>query len=162
MLRRTQGTKATMAGADNEDITAGVEVDYRDSEQELERPIMPHLLFNDHELNSLYPSFSAPEAVDNEDINNDDAEPTLQYGWRLASEICREMEVLGRTRRQAFVRDRPLTTTAATTPLTATTTTTTTTAKPTTTTQTRPQLRLQRLATTTQTRPQLPQSNLQE
>ena len=118
MLRRTQGTKTTMAGADDEDVTAGVEDNYHNDEEELSRPIMPHLLFNDQELNGLYPSFSAPEAVDNEDLNNDEAEPTLQYGWKLASEICREMEVLGRTRRQAFVRTR-------TTPNSTTTTTTT-------------------------------------
>jgi len=65
---------------------------------------MPHRLFGDEELDSLYPAFHAPAEVDNPDAAKDEDDSTLQHGWKLASEICRDMQNYGRTRREAWSR----------------------------------------------------------
>ena len=104
MLRRTQGNKSTMAHADEDGLTAEVEERIPDEDEELSRPIMPHLHFDRTELDALYPTFNAPPEVDNPDLTSDNDDIVLQHGWRLAGEIQREMVSLGRTRREGFVR----------------------------------------------------------
>ncbi len=68
------------------------------------RPIMPHRLFSDDELDALYPAFSASAEVDNPDVAQDSEDRVLQHGWKLASEICKEMQSYGRTKREAWSR----------------------------------------------------------
>ncbi len=103
-LRRTQGTKTTTATADTEDLTGEVEEREYNEDEELTRPVMPHRLFDDTELDSLYPAFAAPAEVDNPDPQHDDNEPILQHGWKLASQISKAMQAVGRTKREAWSR----------------------------------------------------------
>jgi len=103
-LRRTQGTKTTLADAAAEDLTGEIEDRAPDDGEDLLRPIMPHRLFGDEELDALYPAFNAPAEVDNPDAVKDEDDSTLQHGWKLASEICKAMQNYGRTRREAWSR----------------------------------------------------------
>ncbi len=103
-LRRTQGTKTTMADAATEDLTGEIESREPNEDEELIRPVMPHKLFSDTELDALYPAFTAPAEVDNPDAARDEDDRTLQHGWKLASEICKAMQSYGRTRREAWSR----------------------------------------------------------
>jgi len=103
-LRRTQGTKTTLADHAAEDLTGEIEERVQDDGEDLLRPIMPHRLFGDEELDALYPAFNAPAEVDNPDAAKDEDDSTLQHGWKLASEICRDMQNYGRTRREAWHR----------------------------------------------------------
>ena len=103
-LRRTQGTKTTLADAATEDLAGEVTERAHDDGEDLMRPIMPHKLFTNGELDALYPAFSAPPEVDNPDVTRDSDDRVLQHGWRLASDICREMKSLGRTKREAWQR----------------------------------------------------------
>jgi hypothetical protein len=103
-LRRTQGTKTTLADHATEDLTGEIEDRAPDDGEDLLRPIMPHRLFSEAELDSLYPAFTAPPEVDNPDAARDEDDTTLQHGWKLASDICKDMQNYGRTRREAWVR----------------------------------------------------------
>jgi len=103
-LRRTQGTKTTLADAATEDLTGEVGERTPDENEDLMRPLMPHKLFTNGELDALYPAFAAPPEVDNPDVTRDDDDRVLQHGFRLASDICREMKSLGRTKREAWQR----------------------------------------------------------
>ena len=103
-LRRTQGTTTTMANADTEDLTGEVEERECNEDEELTRPVMPHRLFDDTELDALYPAFVAPAEVDNPDATQDVNEPVLQHGWKLASQIGKAMQAFGRTKREAWSR----------------------------------------------------------
>ena len=105
-LRRTQGIKTTLADAATEDLMGNLEVNERgpDENEDLMRPVMPHRLFSNEELDALYPAFAAPAEVDNPDVAHDDDDGVLQHGWKLASEISREMQSLGRTKREAWSR----------------------------------------------------------
>ena len=93
-----------MANADTEDLTGEVEDREPNEDEELTRPVMPHRLFDDTELDSLYPAFVAPAEVDNPDVTKDIDDPVLQHGWKLASEICKAMQAFGRTKREAWSR----------------------------------------------------------
>jgi len=99
MLRRTQSDKRTMAEAETEGLTAGVNED-----EELSRPVMPHKIFNEEELDKLYPAFNAPAEVDNPDATDDAQDVVLQHGWQLAGDIAKAMQTNGRTRREAWSR----------------------------------------------------------
>jgi len=93
-----------MAHAEEEGLTAEVEERIPDEDEELSRPIMPHLHFDRTELDALYPSFNAPPEVDNPDLTDDNGDIVLQHGWKLAEEIQRDMVSLGRTKREGYVR----------------------------------------------------------
>jgi len=93
-----------LADAATEDLTGEIEERAPDNGEDLLRPIMPHRLFGDEELDALYPAFNAPAEVDNPDAAKDEDDSTLQHGWKLASEICRDMQNYGRTRREAWSR----------------------------------------------------------
>jgi len=93
-----------LADAAAEDLTGEIEERAPDNGEDLLRPIMPHRLFGDEELDALYPAFNAPAEVDNPDAAKDEDDSTLQHGWKLASEICRDMQNYGRTRREAWHR----------------------------------------------------------
>ena len=63
-------------------------------------PLMPHLVFNDQELEKLYPRLTAPEDEHADDPAIDAADLTLQVGQRIAEEIRGNMRAEGRRRRK--------------------------------------------------------------
>ena len=71
------------------------------SDEELSRPVMPHLIFDGDELNLYYPQLEAPAEVDNPDLDGDGSDKILERGYKLAGEILKDMESMGRTRRPA-------------------------------------------------------------
>jgi hypothetical protein len=70
-------------------------------DEELSRPVMPHLIFDGDELNLYYPQLEAPAEVDNPDLDGDGSDKILERGYKLAGEILKDMESMGRTRRPA-------------------------------------------------------------
>ena len=86
-LRAAPSTKVTMADT----CAADVEV----------RATMPHLEHSKEELERLYPSISAPEAVDEGDPQAEGREPMMEEGFRLAKDLARTVEEQGRRRRLA-------------------------------------------------------------
>jgi len=88
------------------EVEHGNNYDYED----LSHPVMPHLVFDTEELNLHYPPLTAPAEVDDPDADNDNNDPILMHGYRLAKDILQEMESLGRTRRHARIRHAPGTT----------------------------------------------------
>ena len=75
------------------------------AEIELAMPLVPHVALSSEELDRHYPPFTAPSELDNPDL--DDQSPDLVYenGLRIAEQIERDMVVLGRTRKDAAVRN---------------------------------------------------------
>ena len=65
-----------------------------------EDPIMPHLIFNDQELEKRYPRLTAPEDEHADDPAIDAADLILQVGQRIADEIRANMHAEGRRRRK--------------------------------------------------------------
>ena len=63
-------------------------------------PLMPHLVFNDQELEERYPRLTAPEDEHADDPAIDAADLTLQVGQRIAEEIRGSMRAEGRRRRK--------------------------------------------------------------
>ena len=63
-------------------------------------PLMPHLIFNDQELEKRYPRLTAPEDEHADDPAIDAADLTLQVGQRIAEEIRGTMRAEGRRRRK--------------------------------------------------------------
>ena len=63
-------------------------------------PLMPHLVFNDQELEERYPRLTAPEDEHADDPAIDAADLILQVGQRIADEIRANMHAEGRRRRK--------------------------------------------------------------
>ena len=59
------------------------------------QPIMPHRTFSQTELDARYPSIEAIEAVDDEEEEQD---PLLLEGERIAQQIVKQVETFGRRR----------------------------------------------------------------
>ena len=57
-------------------------------------PLMPHLVFNDQELEERYPRLTAPEDEHADDPAIDAADLTLQVGQRIAEEIRGSMRAV--------------------------------------------------------------------
>ena len=70
-----------------------------------ERLIFPHLEYAKPELDRLYPPMAVPEAVDAGDPQQDEDDPILVEGYRLAGELVRACEEQGRKRRLAAYGD---------------------------------------------------------
>ena len=66
-------------------------------------PLMPHLVFNDHELEKLYPRLTAPEDEHADGPAIDAADLLLQVGQRIAEEIRANMRTGGRRRRETTI-----------------------------------------------------------
>jgi len=64
-----------------------------------ERLIFPHLEYAKPELDRLYPPMAVPEAVDAGDPQQDEDDPILVEGYRLAGELVKACEEQGRKRR---------------------------------------------------------------
>ena len=67
-------------------------------EQSGTMPIMPHLDFDAHELDILYPKITAPPAVDDE-TRDAEEDPLVREGYRLAGDLARLCAEQGRKRR---------------------------------------------------------------
>ena len=60
-----------------------------------DRPIMPHRIFSQDELDARYPSIEAVEAVDEDEKEQD---PLLLEGERIAKQIMEQANAVGRKR----------------------------------------------------------------
>ena len=109
-VKQGASTKKTMAELAADGLTGEVEHGNNYDYEDLSHPVMPHLVFDTEELNLHYPPLTAPAEVDDPDADNDNNDPILMHGYRLAKDILQEMESLGRTRRHARIRHAPGTT----------------------------------------------------
>ena len=64
-----------------------------------ERLIFPHLEYARPLLDRLYPSMAVPDAVDAGDPQQDEDDPILVEGYRLAKELVEACSIQGRRRR---------------------------------------------------------------
>ena len=61
--------------------------------------IFPHIAYGEDELNELYPSITAPEAVDAEDPQDQARDPVLEAGLRCARDLVQAGREQGLRRR---------------------------------------------------------------
>ena len=61
--------------------------------------IFPHIVYGEDELNELYPSITAPEAVDAEDPQDQARDPVLEAGLRCARDLVQAGREQGLRRR---------------------------------------------------------------
>ena len=98
--RKTAGTRSTMAEvhAMTTDTTQtqhhNATRDHNGNTTE-DTPIMPHRMFSEEDLNRIYPSIEAVDAVDCED---EPADALLEQGERVAREIMEQANSVGRKR----------------------------------------------------------------
>jgi len=93
-LREGQGHRLTMAEAERSGLTAAI------SESELGMPIMPHNALSQEQLDLLYPAVTAPEEIDDPDLDQDERDLIFANGMDVAQGIARDMVAYGRTRRE--------------------------------------------------------------
>ena len=99
-LRAGQGRGVTMAEAEEQGLTAAI------SEQELGMPVMPHIALSAEDLDRFYPALNPAAEVDDPDLEDEMQDQTYAKGLEIASKIELDMTQLGRTRRDAEVRQR--------------------------------------------------------
>ena len=83
-----------MAEAERSGLTAA------GSESELGMPIMPHNALSQEQLDLLYPAVTAPEEIDDPDLDQDERDLIFANGMDVAQGIARDMVAYGRTRRE--------------------------------------------------------------
>ena len=83
-----------MAEAEQSGLTAAV------AEAELGMPIMPHNSLSQEQLDLLYPAVTAPQEVDDPDLNQDNHDAIFRSGMDVAHGVARDMVAYGRTRRE--------------------------------------------------------------
>ena len=96
--RTTAGTRAPLANtcATLDNTTMGTEANYDcNTTNWCDRPIMPHRTYDRNDLDQLYPSIEAVEAVDCEEEESD---PLLEEGNRIARGIVEQASLHGRRR----------------------------------------------------------------
>ena len=98
--RKTAGTRSTMAEvhAMTTDTTQTQHHNTtrdHDGNTTEDTPIMPHRMFSEEDLNRIYPSIEAVDAVDGED---EPADALLEQGERVAKEIMEQANSIGRKR----------------------------------------------------------------
>ena len=97
--------RATMAGHGSINSIRGQTKSPKESPYDnlrvTEDPLMPHLIFNDQELEKRYPRLTAPEDEHADDPAIDAADLILQVGQRIADEIRANMHAEGRRRRKS-------------------------------------------------------------
>ena len=98
LIRQGVSAKRTMASAERDGLNTLC------ADEDLSRPVMPHLVLSGSELDELYPTISAPGEVDNPDVDGDDRDTVLQHGLIIAATIQDTMDQLGRSRRHGRVR----------------------------------------------------------
>ena len=91
--RKSTGTRPTMAEVHSMTETASRDDATHDATHD--RPIMPHRIFSQDELDARYPSIEAVEAVDEDEKEQD---PLLQEGERIAKQIMEQANAVGRKR----------------------------------------------------------------
>ena len=75
------------------------------AEVELLMPLVPHVALSSEELDRHYPPFTAPSELDNPDLDDQTHDPVYESGLKIAGQIERDMVELGRTRKEATVRN---------------------------------------------------------
>ena len=69
-------------------------------------PVMPHIALSAEDLDRFYPALNPAAEVDDPDLEDEVQDQTYTTGLRIASKIELDMTQLGRTRRDAEVRQR--------------------------------------------------------
>ena len=95
-LRKSEGTKTTMAAADAHLGT--VAENGGDGEADVE-PFMPHASYEPDDLDRLHPALVAPGESDYTEQDDDPLEPLLVHGKKIAGSIAAAMTSFGRTKR---------------------------------------------------------------
>ena len=75
-----------------------------ESEQTDEQPCMPHLLYEEADIEAKYPSLSAPAQLDVDDAQNDAWDCIYQKGLREEQDIVANMRSYGRMK---YAKQRP-------------------------------------------------------
>ena len=89
--RATTGVRPTMA-----EVMALSQCNAEEEMGELtDMPIMPHRVYSAEELDEIYPSLEAVEAMDDEELEHDDL---LEHGLQIAEGIARDASIFGRKR----------------------------------------------------------------